>query len=69
MHPATQVVKHHVRTVENTGVDMVVGSRIKMNPGMDLYTCEQCHLAICQMCLEGGRHSRHRRYIMADIVE
>ena len=21
--------------VENTGVDMVVGSRIKMNPGMD----------------------------------
>ena len=34
-----------------------------------LYTCKQCNLAICQMCLEDGRHSRHRRYIIADIVE
>ena len=34
-----------------------------------LHTCKRCHLAICQMCLKDGRHSRHRRYIIADNVE
>ena len=34
-----------------------------------LYTIKRCHLAICQMCLEDGGHSHHRRYIIADNVE
>ena len=33
------------------------------------YTCKRCHLSVCQMCLEDGRHSRHKRYITVDIVE
>ena len=34
-----------------------------------LYTCTRCHLSICQMCSDEGRHTRHITFIIAYIVD
>ena len=31
-----------------------------------LSTCMRCHLAICALCLDDGRHSRHKHFIIPD---
>ena len=31
-----------------------------------LSTCTRCHLAVCALCLDDGRHSRHKQFIISD---
>ena len=31
-----------------------------------LSICTRCHLAICALCLDDGRHSRHKHFIIPD---